>query len=308
MKFDFNRETSVRAFQRLYRFSKQAGGVIWLLALVVTGCGTADSPQSARPGTGESSAIAPASLSVPTGYALVWSDEFSIAGLPDPTKWDYDTYRNKLGWHNHEKQYYSRARKENVEVRDGKLIITARNEKLSTAPDWGGQSYTSGRMITRGKAEWTYGFYEIRARLPCGKGTWSAIWMLGSQGEWPAGGELDIMEHVGKEPPRIFSTVHTTAANAGNGPGAAVQIVDACTTFHIYQMHWTPLRASFAVDGKTHFVYANPGTGAAKWPFDAAQSMILNLAIGGDLGGAIDDSIFPVSMEVDYVRIYQEAK
>jgi beta-glucanase (GH16 family) len=252
-------------------------------------------------------AVLPASpevAGVPPGYALVWSDEFSSDGLPDPSRWGYDTGMNKQGWHNNELQYYSPARAENAEVRGGRLIIRARKEQLSNASDWGGQRYTSSRLLTKGKAEWTYGYFEIRARLACGKGSWPAIWMLNSPVVWPAGGELDIMEHVGREPGRVFSTVHTAAAY-GTGTGNATQVPDACTAFHNYQLHWTPQTLSFGVDGKPHFVYPNPGTGPDQWPFDGPQFLILNIAVGGDFSGEVDDAIFPVQMEIDHVRVYQ---
>jgi beta-glucanase (GH16 family) len=251
---------------------------------------------------------APQALGVPAGYTLAWSDEFATNGLPDPARWAHDTGMNKQGWHNHEKQYYSGPRAENAEVRDGKLVITARKEQRPNAPDWGGQGYTSARLLTAGKAAWTYGYFEIRAKLPCGKGTWPAIWMLGSQGDWPAGGELDIMEQVGKEPTKLFSTVHTAAGSGGKGSGAATQVPDACSAFHTYQMDWTAQQIRFGIDGQTHFNYTNAGAGKSQWPFDAPQFLILNIAIGGDLGGDIDDSIFPVRMEIDYVRVYQMAR
>jgi len=279
-----------------------------LAALCLGGCGSGGAQGVAAPGTPAptaSSTLPPESLAVPAGYSLVWADEFASDGLPDGSRWEYDTGMNKPGWFNHELQYYGRARSENSEVRDGKLIITARKEQLNTAADWGGQAYTSARLFTQGKAEWTYGFFEIRAKLPCGKGTWPAIWMLG-KGDWPAAGELDIMEQIGKEPNRLFSTVHTSSGSGGNGVGAATQLSDACTAFHNYQMLWTPQQISFGIDGKPHAVYNKAGTGTTQWPFDAPQFLILNIAIGGDLGGAVDDSIFPVRMEVDYVRVYQK--
>jgi beta-glucanase (GH16 family) len=131
--------------------------------------------------------------------------------------------------------------------------------------------------------------------------------MLGSQGDWPAGGELDIMEHIGHQPGRVFSTVHTAGGSGGSGAGAATHVPDACTAFHNYQMHWTRQGIRFGIDGVAHFEYLNPGTGSLRWPFDAPQFLIINIAIGGDLGGKIDDSIFPVQMEVDHVRIHQPA-
>ncbi|HEX4847373.1 MAG TPA: glycoside hydrolase family 16 protein, partial [Novosphingobium sp.] len=116
----------------------------------------------------------------PKGYVLVFADEFDGTGLPDPAKWAYDTHRNQQGWYNQEKQYYSAARSENSRLENGRLVIEARAETLDRArfPDWGGQSYTSARLFTQGRAAWTYGFFEIRAKLPCGVGTWPAIWML----------------------------------------------------------------------------------------------------------------------------------
>ena len=273
-----------------------------LAALLLTACAAVPpSPLPAAP------AATPQRLAVPAGYTLVWSDEFKADGLPDPSRWGYDTGMNKQGWHNRELQYYSAARAENAEQRGGRLVIQARKESLSQAPDWGRQRYTSARLLTKGKAEWTYGFFEVRAKLPCGKGSWPAIWMLNSAVDWPRGGELDIMEHVGRQPGRVLSTVHTGAAH-GKGTGDAAQVPDACTAFHDYQLHWTPQELRFGVDGKVHFVYANAGTGRDQWPFDAPQFLILNLAIGGDLGGAVDDSAFPLRMEIDHARVYQRAR
>jgi beta-glucanase (GH16 family) len=268
-----------------------------LITLLLAACATAPPPPAA-----------PGLAGVPPGYVLVWSDEFDVNGLPDPARWGHDTGMNKKGWHNHEKQYYSGPDVKNAEVRDGKLVITARKEQRRDAADWGGQGYTSARLLTAGKGDWTYGFFEIRARLPCGGGTWPAIWMLNSAFTWPAGGELDIAEMSGREPNRVFSTVHTTSGSGGKGAGAATELPDVCTAFHDYQMHWTPRQARFSIDGKTHFTYTHAGTGKAQWPFDAPQFLILNIAVGGDLGGAIDDSIFPVRMEVDHVRVYQQAR
>ncbi len=247
-------------------------------------------------------------LQLPAGYRLVWADEFDTEGLPDPTKWAHDTELNKAGWHNKELQYYSGPRKENAFVQGGRLTIHTRKESLSKAPDWGGQNYTSSRLITRGKRDWTYGFFEVRAKLPCGKGTWPAIWTLNTAGVWPAGGELDIMEHVGRDPGRVYSTVHTAGGYDAKGAGDAVKVPDACNAFHTYQMHWTADRVRFGVDGMAHFEYKNLRSGPEQWPFDKPQFLILNIAVGGHHGGAVDEQIFPVSMEIDYVRVYQRSK
>ena len=116
------------------------------------------------------------------------------------------------------------------------------------------------------------------------------------------------MEHLGSDPQRVSSAVHVATGHAGQAMGGAARLLDACTTFHTYQMHWTPNDVRFGVDGFTHFRYAKFDSGPRAWPFDAPQFLLLNIAIGGDLGGAMDDRIFPVSMEVDYVRVYQAAK
>ncbi len=232
------------------------------------------------------------------------SDEFDVDGLPDAARWSADTERNRLGWYNNELQYYADARIENSRVTGGRLQITARLESLTGAADWGGQRYTSARLITRGKATWTYGYFEIRAKLPCGTGTWPAIWMLGSGGMWPDDGEIDIMEQVGSNPTRVFGTVHTRQSG-GPGTGAAVTLNDACTSFRNYQLTWTPDTISIGVDGFNYYRYANPRAGSTTWPFDAPQYLLLNIAIGGDLGGSVDDSIFPVTLEIDHVRVYQ---
>lgn len=268
------------------------------------GGGSASTPAVAPPMTAP---LIPAG-GVPSGWKLVWADEFNIDGQPDANKWDFDTSRNKLGWYNNEVQYYSRNRAENARISGGKLIIAAIKEKMSSAADYGGQSYTSARMLTRGKAAWKYGFFEIRAKLPCGLGTWPAIWMLGQGGDWPLPGEIDIMEHVGKKKGEVLGTVHTAAYNhtIGTQKGATMQVPDACDVFHNYQLKWDADHIVIGVDNKYYFQFVNAKDGdLRKWPFSAPQYLLLNLAIGGDLGGPVDDAIFPVQMEVDYVRVYQ---
>jgi beta-glucanase (GH16 family) len=250
----------------------------------------------------------PAGLAPPTGYRLVWADEFDTNGAVDTRRWAFDTERNKPGWHNNEKQYYAGPEGDNATVKDGRLLITARRHTPSDRPDWGGQRYTSARLLTRGKAQWTYGFFEVRAKMPCGLGTWPAIWTLGTGGRWPEDGELDIMEHMGQKPDRTSSAVHVATGHAGRAVWGATPLPTACSAFHRYQMHWTPDGVTFGVDGFAHLHYPRFDAGERAWPFDKPQFLLLNLAIGGDLGGPIDDRIFPVSFEVDYVRVYQRAE
>ena len=265
-----------------------------ILSLGATTPSSAQSPESPAPST------------IPANYRLVWADEFNADGHPDPAKWAHDTGRNKVGWHNNELQYYAGPRLENARVQGGKLLITAKKEDMRQAADWGGQRYTAARLLTAGKAQWTYGYFEVRAKLPCGKGTWPAIWLLGSGGHWPNDGELDIMEHQGHRPTRVSSAVHMAAGHGGHAVGGATQISDACTVFHNYQLHWTPEKLHFSIDGVVHFHYPNMKLGVTSWPFDKPQYLILNIAIGGDLGGPVDDNALPVTMEVDYVRVYQK--
>ena len=242
---------------------------------------------------------------VPVGYELVWADEFGRDGPPDPTKWSYDTHANKQGWYNKELQYYSARRLKNARVKDGRLLITARRETLATQPDHGGQRYTSARLMTQGKASWTYGFFEIRAKLPCGAGSWPAIWTLGTSAGHPDGGEIDILEHVGSNPGEVHATVHNRATVGSHGNGGSLSLPTACSAFHRYQLTWTPEALMFAVDGKPVHRYVRAGKTKEGWPFDAPQYLLLNLAIGGAMGGQVDDANFPLTFEVDYVRIYQ---
>ena len=247
------------------------------------------------------------------GYRLVWNDEFNIDGLPDPTRWTYDVERNLEGWYNNELQYYSADRAENARVEGGRLIIEARMETLdpATTPDWGGQAFTSARLVTRERAGWTYGFFEVKAKVPCGRGTWPAAWLLPvADVEWPSGGEIDILEHVGHDPGVVHGTVHTTRYNhtRGSERGGRKRVADACGAFHRYQVLWTPEAINFGVDDVGFYAFRNDGRGdPATWPFDQPFYAILNLAVGGDWGGAegIDRRAFPETLEVDYIRVFQ---
>jgi beta-glucanase (GH16 family) len=261
-------------------------------------------------------AAAPAApLAPPPGYALVWHDEFAKAGLPDNSRWAYDTAFNKAGWHNDEKQYYAARRKQNARVEDGHLIVEARRdgESLRGKADHGGQAYSSARLVTKGRAAWTYGYFEVRAKLPCSRGTWPAIWTLAARDpmRWPDDGEIDIMEHVGHEPNVVHQSVHTAAFNhvLGTHKTAQRMVAEACGAFHLYQLHWTAGSIRMGVDGEEVFRFDKLSNKRAEWPFDGPQYLILNIAVGGMWGGAkgVDDTAFPQRMEVDYVRVWQAA-
>lgn len=251
------------------------------------------------------------SSGVPSGYTLVWFDEFesgSTQQLPDASKWNYDISQNRVGWFNNELQYYANGRLENSVVQNGKLTITARKENLAASVgDWGGQSYTSARLITKGKASWTYGFFEIRAKLPCGAGTWPAIWTLGSTvSVWPDQGEIDITEQTGWDKGTVLGTVHTLDGFGGNGSTGSTPLADACTSFHNYQIKWTPSAIDFYVDGVPFRPSYTKPASASGWPFDKPQYLLLNLAVGGVLGGSVNDATLATTgLEVEYVRVYQ---
>jgi beta-glucanase (GH16 family) len=247
----------------------------------------------------------------PADARLVWSDEFRGNAL-DISRWQYDTARNKEGWYNGELQYYSAGRSENLRVGNGVLTIEARREALDPArfADWGGQKYTSARIFSKGPG-WTYGFYEIRAKLPCARGTWPAIWMLPVEmKKWPEDGEIDIMEQVGAEPNLIYASLHTELFNHTRNTQRSAQnlVPTSCTAFHVYQLDWTPESITIGVDGHGILRVLNdrPG-GKGAWPFSTPFDIILNLAIGGDWAAAkgIDDAAMPQRMEVDYVRVWQ---
>ena len=246
---------------------------------------------------------------VPDGYRLVWADNFDKGTMPDPAKWSYDTAWNKPGWFNHEAEYYANARPENSRIENGKLIIETRKEDLSSKPDWGGQHYSSARLVTQGHAQWTYGFFDVRAKLPCGVGQWPAIWLLGT-GQWPNTGEIDTMEEVGFQPTTIYGTLHSVHTETDKvHEGGSLDVADLCKTFHDYQTDWRPDGITFLVDGKPYYHLDRPaGANAQTWPFDGPEYLILNLAIGGDWGGqkGIDDTTLPARMEVEYVRVYQK--
>ena len=241
-------------------------------------------------------------LAMSQKYQLVWSDEFNYTGLPDATKWDYDIGGD--GWGNNELQYYTN-RSENARGENGNLVIELRKEAYS------GSSYTSARLVSRQKGDWKYGKIEVRAKLPSGKGTWPAIWMLPTDwayGGWPASGEIDIMEHVGYDTQTIFGTVHTNDYNhtLGTQKGSQLTVADCETNFHKYGIIWNADTIQFYVDDNIYYTFRNEGTWQ-KWPFDQRFHLLLNIAFGGDWGGAqgIDESISSAKMLVDYVHVYQ---
>jgi beta-glucanase (GH16 family) len=243
----------------------------------------------------------PAARQLTAGWQLAWADEFDRDGLPDPANWSYDVGGH--GWGNNELQFYTKGRAENARVERGHLVIEARRES------WEGRDYTSARLVTKGKRDWVYGRVEVRARLPKGRGSWPAIWMLGSTTplEWPDDGEIDIMEHVGFDPGVIHASVHTKRYNhvAGTQRTARIPIPDAQDAFHDYSVEWDRDRIRAFVDGRAYFEFTREGDDKDRWPFAAPHHLLLNVAVGGNWGGqkGVDPASLPYRFEIDYVRV-----
>ena len=256
------------------------------------------------------------------GWIPTWCDEFEAA-LPntiiDPTKWTYQAGGGGFG--NQELQYYKNADPDNVAIRDGALVITALKEVYSS------NNYTSTKLWTQATDSFKYGKIEMRAKLPYGRGTWPAFWMMpktSKYGGWPDSGEIDIMEHVGYDMNTVLGTVHTERFSGTNGRGGTtdslipntVPSIDVANTWHTYGIIWNEEKIEWYFDGHLFgTVEADEKWGngysadpSVDWPFDQSFYIILNLAIGGTWGGAqgVDDSIFPATFTIDYVRVYQQ--
>lgn len=250
-------------------------------------------------------------------WELVWSDEFDYEGLPDNSRWDYE-----MGFvRNEESQYYTRKREANAVVHDGFLTITGLKEKFPNAAyrpgstNWRNKdslaSYTSASIITKGKASWTYGKIEVRAKLPRGNGVWPAIWTLGTNIDkvgWPECGEIDIMEYVGYLPDTIHGTLHYKNPSTQNhdSQGGECEVQSPWSDFHTYSVLWDSVQIKIYVDDKLNntFNVSKAGSGTDNG-FRKPHYLILNLALGGEWGGTIDDSILPQEYIIDYVRVYK---
>lgn len=229
-------------------------------------------------------------------YKLVWSDEFNYTGAPDSAKWGYNLGAG--GWGNEESQYYT-SRISNAVVKNGTLKIVAKKEKHE------GSDYTSARLLTKNKFTFKYGKVTARAKIPFGKGTWPAIWMLGANDEtagWPGCGEIDIMEHAGNRLNKIYGTLHYPGHSGGNGDGSTMMVKNVTGAFHIYSMEWDSTAIKIFVDGKLNHTVANSDS----IPFNHDFFLIMNVAMGGGFGGPIDPAFKSAAMEVDYIRVYQK--
>ena len=253
--------------------------------------------------------ITPVQPQEPKVYAFettpAWSDEFDVNGLPNNQIWGYDVGGG--GWGNNELQNYTANDADNARVENGKLIVTAIKEVSGT------RQYSSARLVTKGKKDMKFGRLEIKAKIPAGLGSWPALWMLASQTTygstfWPDQGEIDIMEHVGYDPAVVHASVHTNIFNhvLGTQKTAKTTVPTFNSEFHVYRMDWTPDEIKAFIDDKEFFAFKRQGVLWQEWPFNQPQHLLVNIAVGGNWGGVkgVDDKIFPISMELDYVRYY----
>ena len=273
--------------------------VLAIVALTLAGCGTAAPPSS---GPEPSPAVRPA-------WTLVWSDEFDgEAGAPaDRTRWVADT--GGQGWGNRERQYYTPGAQNAALDGAGHLVITARVD--SSHQCWyGACRYSSARLLTKGRFETTYGRIEARIRIPRGQGLWPAFWLLGADIDkvgWPASGEIDVMENIGREPAVVHGTLHGPGYSGDKGITSSDSLTSAAFAddFHLFAVEWTPDEIRWLVDGQ-EYRRATPTdlpTGS-RWVFDHPFFLLLNVAVGGAWPGDPDASTtFPQRMIVDYVRV-----
>lgn len=225
---------------------------------------------------------------------LVWSDEFDTNGAPNSSNWGYDL--GDHGWGNNELQNYT-DNLENAVVENGVLKITAKAN---------GAGYTSARLKSQGLQSFTYGKIEVRAKLPASQGTWPAIWMLGSNFSsvgWPHCGEMDIMEQTGWDKNKVLGTFHwqDSSSNSYAGYGEETTATTSTTEFHLYSLEWTSEVIHVLYDDVPYVTFTNNSS----LPFNADFFIILNIAMGGNLGGTVDANFTQDTMEIDYVRVYQ---
>ena len=250
-------------------------------------------------------------------WSLIWKEEFNYEGLPDASKWNYEVGHIR----NNEQQYYTEARRENIWVSKGVLTITGRKENYVNknykpgSNSWQQKdslaNYTSASINTLGKVSWKYGKIEVSAKLPRGAGIWPAIWMMGTntrQVGWPFGGEIDVMEFVGNHPNEIHGTIHFIDTIKRKHASSASIMTPAPTDekFHVYAIEWNEEKIDILYDGRKYHSFANDLAGkgdssAFRKPF----YLLINLAMGAEWPGPIDESVLPQQFQIDYVRVYK---
>lgn len=275
----------------------------FLCGMILTSCS-----KTSNPVTGNGNAVP-----VPDGYKLIWNDEFNGDSI-DTGKWDFMIGGH--GWGNNELQYYTN-REDNAFIDDTVLVIQALKE------DYEGSEYTSARLTTRGKRAWTYGRFDIRARMPFGQGVWPALWMMPEEsvyGGWAASGEIDIMEYLGHETNKVYGTLHYGGSwpdNVHSGASYALENGHFHSEFHLFTLEWEPGEIRWYVDG-VHYSTQTSETWYTDHelnlinphaPFDQDFHLIFNVAVGGNWPGDPNAlTTFPQRMLVDYVRVYEKTE
>ncbi|MCY3998821.1 MAG: glycoside hydrolase family 16 protein [Flavobacteriaceae bacterium] len=263
--------------------------------LVFTSCsGGGFDPPPKSPSNADPNPVDPPS-SNNTDPKLIWEDNFDGEALNDQN-WTFDVGRG--GWGNEELQNYTRG---NHTVEKGMLTIEAKSS--------GPNSYSSSRIKTQGLQEFQYGRIEARIQLPEGQGLWPAFWLLGADIEdvgWPACGEIDIMEYVGREPGIFQNAIHTPSGHAGEASSKRTRVEDLEGKFHVYSVNWTAQAIEFYFNDRLTYQYSPSLKNNETYPFNKPMFILLNVAIGGTFGGPVGDNVvFPQKMIVDYVRVYE---
>ena len=253
-------------------------------------------------------------VSPPEQWVLTMADEFDSGASPSAELWTIETgYGDPdAGWGNDEWQLYTNS-PENVRVEDGNLVITAQCPVKPCGKRDG--SITSARIQTKNLFEQERGRFEARIKLPTGQGLWPAFWMLGANIDevpWPGCGEIDVMEYVGQTPERVFGTLHGPGYSGGASIGADFDLSGGETfadDFHVFAVEWDPGRITWLVDEEVYNIIRSAEVVArGDWVFNNEFFMLLNLAVGGTVGGQVDDTVFPAVMLVDYVRVFERAQ
>ena len=296
-------------FTRFKRVFVSAGLTLTLAAFLAS-CGGGASTSATT--------YSPLTLSLPASYTLKWSDDFNTSGAPS-SAWQYDLGAPLLGgtvWGNSEQQFYT-SNANNVAVVNGELVIQPVAGLPSGAPSNLNLLASSARITTDTASYYSalnttpYGFYEIRAKIACVAGAWPAIWMMGKSGVWPARGEIDIMEWFGRyfaaAPNQVQSGVHTASNSGANSIYQKANVASMCSQYNLFQMHWSANEILIGVNGVPTFSYKKPANASnSNWPFDQPAHVILNVAVGGNLGGPVNTSdIASMTMKVDYVKVWQ---
>jgi beta-glucanase (GH16 family) len=278
----------------------------------------APSPSPTPSPTQRPTAPPPAPPSIdPAAWKLAWSDEFDQpAGTPpDPAVWGYDlgdgSAAGLQGWGNQEREYYTNSTQNAATDGKGNLLITVRKADGAQQCWYGPCSYTSARLLTKARLQVQYGRIEARIRVPGDFGLWPAFWMLGTDiatAPWPACGEIDVMEFVGRRPTEVSGTIHGPGYSGSSSFGVSLDLGKPVgDDFHVFAIDWSPGRIAWYLDGVKYHEASPADVAPNPWVFDTPFFLILNLAVGGNLGGPVPTgTAFPTPMAIDYVRVYKE--